>query len=83
MRSPYELTRAIDSTDERYNDSFLVQSTVPAQSTEDFLQIIFEHENSIIQRSNSIGHCIWVVARLAKKFADLLLQRILGLISAC
>ena len=31
LRSPYELTNAIISTDERYNDCFLLHSTVPAQ----------------------------------------------------
>ena len=33
IRSPYELTNAIISTDERNNDCFLLHSTVPSQST--------------------------------------------------
>ena len=40
IQSPYELTNAVISTDERYIDCFLLHSTVPAQSSGDFLQII-------------------------------------------
>ena len=40
IRSPYELTNTIISTDERYNDCVLLLSTAPAQSSEEFLQII-------------------------------------------
>ena len=54
MRSPYDLTTAIISTDERYNDCFLLHSTVPAQSSEDFLQIIYGTEAALIQQPNSI-----------------------------
>ena len=56
IRSPYELTNAIISTDERYNDCFLLHSTVPAQNSDDFLQIIYGTEDSILQQPNSIGH---------------------------
>ena len=59
------LTNAIISTDERYNDCCLLNSTVPAQSSDDFLQIIYGTEDSILQQPNSIGHCIsaeWVKA---------------------
>ena len=31
IRSPYELTNVIIATDERYNDCFLLHSTIPAQ----------------------------------------------------
>ena len=44
IRSPYELTNAINSTDERYNDCFLLHSTVPAQSSDEFLQITYGTE---------------------------------------
>ena len=37
IRSPYELANTIIATDERYNDCFLLHSTVPAQSSDDFL----------------------------------------------
>ena len=56
IRSPYELTNAIIATDERYNDCFLSHSTIPAQSGDEFLQIVYGNENSIIQKPNSIGH---------------------------
>ena len=36
IRSPYELTTAIISTDERYNDCSLLHSTVPAQGGANF-----------------------------------------------
>ena len=83
IRSPYELTNAIISTDERYNDCFLLHSTVPSQSGDDFLQIIYGSQDSIIQQPNSIGHCISVDARISKGFADSLSHRTSGLGSTC
>ena len=41
IRSPYELTNAIITTDERYNDCFLLYSTIPAQSGDECLQIVY------------------------------------------
>ena len=55
LRSPYELTNAIVCTDERYKDCFLLHSTIPAQNTDEFLQIIYGIEDSILQQPNSIG----------------------------
>ena len=83
IRSPYELTNAIISTDERYNDCFLLHSTVPAQSSDDFLKIIYGTEDSILQQPNSIGHCISADARMSKGFADILSNKISGLRSTC
>ena len=48
IRSPYDLTNSITSTDGRYNDYFLLQSTVSAQSSDEFLQIIYGTEYSIL-----------------------------------
>ena len=45
VRSPYELTNVIFSTDERYSDYFLLHSTVPAHSSEEILQIFYETED--------------------------------------
>ena len=83
IRSPYELTNAIISTDERFNDCFLLRSTIPAQNSDDFLQIIYGAEDSSLQQPNSIGHCISVDARMGKGFADFLSHRIPGLRSTC
>ena len=83
IRSPYELTNAIISTDEGYNYCFLVHSTVPAQSSDGFLHIIYGTEDSILQQTNSIGHCIPAHARLTEGFADFLSHRIPGLRSTC
>ena len=83
MPSAYELTNAIISTDERYNDCFLLHSTVPAQSSDEILQIIYGNEDSILQQPNSTGHCISADARLSKGFADFVSQRIPGLRSTC
>ena len=83
LQSPYELTKAIISTDERCNDCFLLHSTVPAQSSDGFLQIISGTEDSILQQPNSIGHCISADARMSKGFADFLSRRIAGLRSTC
>ena len=48
IRSPYELTNAIIATDEGYNNCFLLHSTIPAQSSDEFLQIVYGTETSII-----------------------------------
>ena len=82
-QSPYELTNAIISTDERYKDCFLLHSTVPAQSSDDFLKLIFGTENSILHQPNSIGLCVSADGRLSKSFADFLSHRIPGLRSTC
>ena len=83
IRSPCELTNVIISTDESYNEGLLLHSTAPAQSIDQFPQIIYETENSILQQPNSIGHCISVDSRISKSFAVFLSQRISGLRSAC
>ena len=74
IRSPYELTNAIIATDERYNDCFLLHSPKPAQSSDEFLQILYGTEISIIQQPNSIGHCISADAKMSSGFADFLSQ---------
>ena len=83
IRSPYDLTNAIIATDERYNDCFLLHSAIPAQSGDEFLQIVYGNDNSIIQQTNSIGHCISADAKLSKGFADFLSHKIPGLSSTC
>ena len=83
IRHPYKLTNAIISTDERYNDCFLLHSMVPAQGSDEFLQIIYGTEDSTLRQSNSIGHCISADARMSKGFADFLSHRISGLSSKC
>ena len=83
IRKPYELTNANIQTDDKYNDCFLLHSTVPAQSPDDCLQIIHGTEDSILQQLHSIGHCISSDAKMSKGFADLLSQRISGLRDTC
>ena len=83
IRSPYELANTIISTDERYNDCFLLHSTVPAQNSDEFLKIIYGTQDSILQQPNSIGHCISADARMSKVFADFLSHRIPVTRSTC
>ena len=83
IRNPYELTNAIITTDNNYNDCFLLHSTNPAQSADDCLQILHGTEDSILQQPHSIGHCISADAKMSKGFAELLSQRILGLRDTC
>ena len=52
IRSPYELMKAITSTDERYNDCFRQLSTVPAQNSDDFLKNNYGTEDSILHQPN-------------------------------
>ena len=44
IRDPYELTNAILSTNEQYNDCFLLHSTIPSQLPEEILQIVYGNE---------------------------------------
>ena len=81
--SPYELTSATISTDERYKDCFLQHSTVPAKSIAVFLQIIHGTEDSILQPPKSLGHCISTHVRMSKSKADFLTQIIPAFNSSC
>ena len=83
IRSPCELTNAIIATGERYNDCFLLHSTIRSQSGDEFLQIVYGNEDSIIQQPNSMGHCISADAKMSKRFADFLTQKIPGLRPTC
>ena len=79
IRNPYELTNAIMTTDDKYNDCFLLQSKIPAQSPVDCLQVIHGTEDSILQQPHSNGHCISADAKMSKGFAEQLSQQISGL----
>ena len=79
IRNPYELTNAIITTNDKFNDCFLLHSTIPAQSPDDCLQIIHGTENSILQQPHPIGHYISADAKMSKGFADFLSQQIHGL----
>ena len=54
VRDPYELTNAILSTNEQYNDCFLLHSTIPSQLPDEFLQIVYGNENLVLEQPNSI-----------------------------
>ena len=69
IRDPYELTNAILSTNERYNDCFQLHLTILFQLPDEILQIVYGNENSILQQPNSIGHCISADAQMSKVFA--------------
>ena len=58
IRDPYELTNAVLSTNEQYNDCFLLHSTILSQLPDEFLQKVYGNENSILEQPNSIGRCI-------------------------
>ena len=58
-------------------------STIPAQTSDAFLQIVYGNENFIIQQPNSIGHCISVDAKMSKVFADFFSHKIPGLRPTC
>ena len=84
IQSPYELTNALISADERYNDCFFLHSTVPAQSSDEILQIICGTEDSILHQRMSIRHCFSADPQMIKGFADdFFLQRISGLRTSC
>ena len=83
VRDPHELTNVIISTNEQYNDCFLLHSTIPSQLPDEFLQIVYGNENSILEQPNSIGHCISADAQMSKGFAQFLSERVLRLRRTC
>ena len=83
MRDPYELTNAILSTNELYNDCFLLHSTIPPQLSDEFLQIVYGNENSILEQPNSMGHCISTDAEMSKSFAQFSSERVPRLRRTC
>ena len=72
IRDPYELRNALLSTNEQYNDCFLLDWTIPSRFRDEFLQIVYGNENSILKQPNSIGHCISPDAQMSKGFAQFL-----------
>ena len=82
IRDPYELTNAILSTNEQYNDCFL-HSTIPSQLPDEFLQIVYGNEISILEQPNSIGHCISADAQMSERFAQFLSERVPRLRRTC
>ena len=83
IRNPYEKANAIITTDDKYNDCFFLHSTIPAQSPDGCLQIIYGTEDSKLQQPHSIEHCISADAKMNKRFAELLSQQIPGLRDTC
>ena len=83
IRDPYELTKAIVSTNEQYNDCFLQHSTIFSQSHDEFLQRVYGNENSILEHPNSIGHCTSADAQMSKGFAQFLSERVPRLRRTC
>ena len=76
IRDSYELTNAIFSPNEQYNDCFLLHSTIPSQLTDEFLQKVYGNENSSLEQPNSIGHCISADAQMSKEFTQFLSERV-------
>ena len=72
IRDPYELTNAILSTNEQYNECFLLHLTTPSESPDEFLQIVYGNENLILEQPNSFGHCISADAQMSEVFAQFL-----------
>ena len=83
IRNPYELANAIITTDDKYNNCFLLHSKIPAQSPDDCLQILHGTVDLILQQPHSIEHCISADVKMSKGFADFLSQRIPGLRDTC
>ena len=83
IRNPYELANATTTKDDKYNDCFLLHSTIPAKSPDDCLQIIHGTEDSILQQPHSIGHCFSADAKMSKGFADFPSQGTPGHRDAC
>ena len=83
VRDPYELTNAILSTNEQYNDCFLLNSTIPSQLPDEILQIVYGNENLVLEQPNTIWHCISADAQMSKGFAQFLSERVPRLRRTC
>ena len=83
VRDLYELTNATLSTNEQYNDCFLLHSTIPSKLPDELLQIVYGNESSILEQPNSIGHCISADAQMSKSFAQFLSERVPQLRRTC
>ena len=83
IRDPYKLTNAILSTNEQQNDCFLLHSTIPSELPDEFLQIVYGNENSIVEQPNSIGYCISAIAQMSKGLAQFLSESIPRLRRTC
>ena len=49
---------------------------MPSQSHDEFLQIVYGNENSILGQPKSIGHCISAGVQMSKGFAHFLSKRV-------
>ena len=83
VRDPYELTNANLSANEQYKDCFLLHSTIPSQLPDEFLQIVYSNENSILEQPNSFGHCISADVQMSKGFAQFLSEKVPRLRRTC
>ena len=83
IRDSFELTNAILPVNEQYNDCFLLHSTIPYQLPDEFLQIVYGNEKSILKQPNSIGHRISADAQMSKGFAQFLPERVPRLRRTC
>ena len=83
VRDPYELTNAILSTNEQYKGCFVLHSAIPSQLPDEFLQIVYGNENSVLEQPKSIGHCISADAQICKGFAQFLSKRVPRLMRTC
>ena len=78
IRKPYELTKPLTTTDDKYKDCFLLHPLIVAQSSDDSVQIIHGNENSMMEQPNSTGHRISANNKWGRGFAELLSKRILA-----
>ena len=76
IRDPYELTKAFHLTNEQHKDCFFLQATILSQLPDEFLQLVYGNENSILEQPNSIRHCISTDAQMSKRFAQFLSERV-------
>ena len=83
VRDPYELTNAIFSTNERYDDCFLLHSAIFSQSHDEFSKIVYGNENSTSQQPRSIGHFIPADSQMSKWFAQFLSEGVPRLRRTC
>ena len=83
IRNSYELTNAVITTWDNFDDRFLLHSTIPAHSPGQCQQIIHGTEESILKQPYSFRICISADAKLSHRLAELLLRQFSGLQATC
>ena len=74
------MVNSILTENDRYNECFLLHSTVPCEpDLQDKIQILNGNDETIFQAKTAIAHCISAKAKMSKEFAERFCRKVNGL----